>query len=191
MECRKFDLDMLREICMSQMPQDFPAAEIKPFSMIQQLYAKGLYSGYGFYDDQTLLGYALFCGTPDKKYLLLDYLAVLAPFRSGGLGSQMLACIRDSFAAYHALLLEVEDDDYAPTAAEQELQSRRIRFYQRNGVKMSAVRSYVYRCRFKIMYMELQESMDNRTVYNALDAVYHTLFTPVQLARHVEISNLE
>ncbi len=187
-EIKRLDFETLKSICHTQMPLDFPAAEIKPFPIIERLYKKGLYIGYGLYEGQALLGYALFCSTSDQRYILLDYLAVLQTHRCGGYGSQFLALLKQSLSSYACLLLEVEDDDYAQTKDELELRQRRIGFYIRNDIHMSAVRSFVYGCRFKIMYTPLAEPVNDDNVYDALHAVYHTLFSRKQFVQNAEIS---
>lgn len=187
MEIKKLSIDMLRLICSKQMRLDFPADEIKPFSMIEQLYHKGVYSGYGFYENDTLLAYAFFCNTNDRKYILLDYLAVLQKHRSGGYGSRFLSMLREQLSDYNCLLLEVDDDNFAKTDAEQALRRRRIGFYLRNGVEKSPVRSVVYGCHFKIMYIPLAKPAGKQDVYDALASLYRTLFTPKQFMQNAEI----
>lgn len=121
------ELAVLRE---TEMTEAFPPAELKPFAAMKALYDSGLYHPMGAYEGETLVGYAILWESPGTRYLLLDYLGVLAERRNQGLGGQILQCLKTAFSHWDGILAESEAPDGGPNDA---LRRRRMGFYTRNG----------------------------------------------------------
>ena len=68
---RELSLQEMQEIYDGQMQEDFPPAEIKPFSTIRLLYERGEYLGLGMLTKEgSILAYAFFvvCRPPGQGF---------------------------------------------------------------------------------------------------------------------------
>ncbi len=107
----------------------FPAAERKPFSMLEEMQRQGLGEILAMTDDnEAFLGLAVVLRRGDL--VLLDYLAVAPEGRSRGVGSETLRQLAARFAGSR-LLIEIELPDEAAANNSQRL--RRRQFYLRAG----------------------------------------------------------
>lgn len=112
------------------MRDSFPESEIRTFENQQHLLNNPLYTVYVLREEKTIL--AFFAEWQNDTYRFLEHLAVNKDYRSRGLGSKTLQ-------SYNALsnkpvILEVEPP-------EDNIQIRRVKFYERNGYYLS---SYSY-----------------------------------------------
>ena len=58
--CRELTIEEVLGIYSSIAPLHFPKAELKPVENVKKYLENDLYTGYGFYENETLLAYALF-----------------------------------------------------------------------------------------------------------------------------------
>ena len=65
--------------------RSFPRAERKPFGFIRKAYRQGKTDIWCILRDGTFLGFAATMNSP--RLVMLDYLAVLKPYRGQGIGS--------------------------------------------------------------------------------------------------------
>ena len=73
------------------MRKQFHPGELKRLSHLHEMCARGLYAAYGLWSGDNLIAYALLGNTPDGRYLLLDYYAVLPEHQDQGWGGRFLA----------------------------------------------------------------------------------------------------
>ncbi|RDU36006.1 hypothetical protein DRW41_15570 [Neobacillus piezotolerans] len=129
------NLDDLRLI-YGLFQRDFAPEELKDFGQLERLVAMGKYKLLLAYHKhfEELIGYSCIYEIEEINALWLDYIAVDIKFRNSGYGSALF----NSIASYKqeddflGVFLEVEipgEED----EAEQEIQKRRIRFYEKNG----------------------------------------------------------
>ena len=156
-----------KQVYEEQMVRDFPPDELKSWRAIEKMLDEGMYRTCGLFAGEELCAYAYLLQAPGVPLMLLDYLAVCADRRGQGHGSAMMQQLA---ALPQPLLLEVEDTAYAADAAELQTRERRIHFYRKNGIRMSAVRACLFGCRFAIMYSG--EPQADQTIYDALTATY-------------------
>lgn len=161
------------------MHRDFPPSEIKPFSMIEDLWKKGLYRCYGFYEkaDDKLRAYAFTMTDTDVNMLLLDYFAVCKEARGKGYGSAALALLKENCLEWDGIIVEVEDDDTTDDTEEKQLRRRRIAFYERNGVRMTAARSFAFGVDYKLMTVILGNERAEERVGEKLASVYKKMLS--------------
>ncbi|WP_156424403.1 GNAT family N-acetyltransferase [Bacillus sp. FJAT-27445] len=125
-----------------QLQRDFPPEELKEYSQMERLIAKGKYkillAKHKGLD--ALVGYACIYEIHEINGLWLDYIAVDLPFRNSGYGSALFNVIAGykKEEGFLGVFLEVEIPG-EQDGPEQEIQKRRIRFYERNGAKRLAV----------------------------------------------------
>lgn len=154
--------EQARSIYDHEMQRDFPAAEIKPWEVGEALFQKGCYEFLTAYDDARFVGYA-WVYAPKQGAVLLDYFAVLPPFRGTGMGSQILRAL---MARYEILILESEHPDTAP---DPEIAQRRLAFYARNGMMNTGLRVLLFGVDFSILS---SKPIDAR---QEMDAIYRGL----------------
>ncbi len=147
------DLDLI----YPYMEKDFPANELKPFSMIQKSFETGFMEGYGFYQQtedgtEALLAYALFVSI--ENMMLFDYLAVVPEYRNSGVGSKFLAQLQEKLKGKDCIIGEVENPDYCEDETEKHTMQRRIAFYKRNGVRDTGVSGCVYGAEYRFFELE-------------------------------------
>lgn len=179
----------LAEVFHKHMIQDFPADELKPLEALQALQKKGVYRCYGFYDENQLVAYALLVQQPQGSYLLLDYLAVCAPFRSHGYGSQCLQLLKEACREqYHGLLAELERPEMTEDTGEKEIRRRRIGFYERNGLRNTNIYATLFQVPFTVYYFPFDDDPGDDKLYTELDQIYHTMFPAQIYEQHVQLS---
>ncbi len=180
------------------MIEDFPPDELKSLEQIQGALELGRYACYGLYADGELAGY-VFLERLNNDYLV-DYIATFPQKRNGGLGTELLAILRDAlkdsdsvigevedpaFAATEeealkdsdSVIGEVEDPEFAATEEERSLQTRRLGFYLRNGILDTGVRAVCFGVHYRILTFptKKQHSMDEiRELYKMQYGNFHS-----------------
>ncbi|MCI5996384.1 MAG: GNAT family N-acetyltransferase [Blautia sp.] len=185
---RELDRCEMAGIYRTQMQEDFPPAERKPWERIEQMIEDGVYFACGLYEDETLMAYA-FCVETKGGYVLLDYYAVAEQARGKGIGSRFLELFREKLSerGCRALLLEVENPAFAGTEEEHRNQERRIRFYEKNGITLTKHRSRLFGVEYRIMILPVLDEFTEALVPGALDEIYHTMFPEKYFGREVVI----
>ncbi|MBE6989185.1 MAG: GNAT family N-acetyltransferase [Ruminococcaceae bacterium] len=113
-----------------ELSEAFAENERKPLPDILALVAAGRYEPWGLFAGGRMVGYAALWRCKGIPLVLLDYLGVSAALRSGGLGSMILARLREGgFPIVTESELPVPGD----SDSENALRLRRIGFYRRNG----------------------------------------------------------
>ena len=89
MQIRLLDGAAAQEIYETRMVQDFPAAELKPFSAVREMMQAGIYEPLVLEDEAGVLqAYAWQVLLPGRRSALLDYFAVRSDLRGGGIGTR-------------------------------------------------------------------------------------------------------
>lgn len=172
---RKLNKDEIKQIYETNMQNDFPPAEIKPLSAIYRMIDAGNYEGKGLYKDDELLAYVFMSFTRPKDVALIDYLAVCTKYRGKGIGSELISAIREDMFEWRGIILEVENPEFAADEVDYNIQCRRINFYQKNNVELSAVKLSLFGVPFRIMHF-IDFSLEKRHVRNKLEDIYHVMF---------------
>jgi GNAT superfamily N-acetyltransferase len=181
-------LEEMRKLYETRMQEDFPQDELKPFSRIAELSAKGGYAGYGMMGGEGRLdGYALFVRMKAGKgaNYLFDYLAIDKNQRGTGIGTRFLRELTEVFREADMVVGECEDPDKAENAGERQKRERRIRFYERNGICSTGVTSKVYGVDYRVMEVVNGKRHSDREVRLVLDALYREIF-PDSIYREIE-----
>ncbi len=169
-----------------QMRRDFKPQGLKPLELLLRLEQAGRYGGYGFYEGDALLGYALLAYAEQSPDVLLDYFAVCPTRRNQGLGQRFLTqLITELSGDYRALLLEVADPRYGREAADQDLNRRRIDFYRRCGVELRDLGCCVQDEHYVMMVKPLAGAVDDCQIQASLTDIYTAFFGVAHLAEKV------
>ncbi|WP_434309912.1 GNAT family N-acetyltransferase [Hominifimenecus sp. rT4P-3] len=158
------------------MKADFPEAELKPLTRIQNMTKEGYYEPYGLYEDGALQGYAFFVN--GGEFCLLDYYAVLQEKRGSGYGSRFLKMIGRHYKEKSGLFFEVERPDEAVSLEERAVRERRIEFYQKNGLRNTEIRSRIFGVGYQVMYLPCQKDGTDEELKAELNELYHRMFPP-------------
>lgn len=166
-----------------QMLRDFTPQELKPLELLLRLEQARRYAGYGFYEGEELLGYALLAYAEHSPDVLLDYFAVCPSRRNQGLGQAFLTQLMAELGSgRRALLLEVEDPHYGRDEADRDLRSRRMGFYQRCGVELRKLRCCVQEEHYVVMVKPLAGDVDDCQIQASLTDIYTAFFGQARLA---------
>ena len=181
---QKLTLNEIKEIYDTHMQEAFPQSELRPYKNIEMLFQRGNYVCYGLFEDEKLIAYAYFSRTTDRRYVLLDYFAVVSGLRGGGIGSRMFSLLREEMQSLDGILLEVESVESTQNPEEIALRERRIAFYERNGCTLTRAKCLLYGVDFRIMALPLSQPVPNdQTVLFELESIYHVMFDDALYAK--------
>ena len=124
----------------------FPASEKKPFSMIWKMHKKGASHVWRFTREGKFAGIIITIN--GEKQILLDYLAVDEKQRGTGIGSEILALMRQHYAG-KGVFLEIESVyEDCENKAER---IRRKHFYEKAGMKSMEVFVWLFGVKMELM----------------------------------------
>lgn len=171
MQVTLLTLPELRNLYDTAMAQDFPPAERKPFSAMEALLRRGVYEPLLFTGTAgEPLAYALQVIAPGVPCALIDYFAVRADLRGGGVGTRALHTLRRHYAGrLSALLTECEHPAEAP---DPETAKRRIGFYLRAGAQSAAIESRVAGVRYMVLALPCRGALPEAAAADALRRLY-------------------
>lgn len=186
MHLKQLTLEEVRSIYHAYLLSDFPPAEVKPMSRIEEMWNHGIYGAYGLYEKEELAGYALFVIPPEGNVILLDYFAICSDKRCGGYGSKFLKLLAENIKDRQGILLEVENPEFAIDEESKTLMERRIGFYERNGLNLTDVSSCLFTVEYRTMILLFNNDLelDHR---KELNGIYHAMFPQEVYEKHVEI----
>lgn len=169
---------------------DFPADEQRPLESILELLGEGNYFALGYFteDSDEPLAYAMFAGEKGSPIFLLDYYAVSPKTRGQGVGGKFLSRFADFLPqkGISHILLEVESLEHASDEDERLIRSRRISFYEKNGCKMTGIKSWLLGVDYSVMLLSFGSvALTDDEVRDNLRAIYKLILTPL-----VESGNL-
>lgn len=174
MQIRLLDCAGAQNIYETRMVQDFPAAELKPFSAVREMMQAGIYEPLVLEEaDGRLLAYAWQVLLPGRRSALLDYFAVRSDLRGGGIGTRALHALADHYRdRLDDLILECEHPDEAPDRAAAK---RRIAFYLRAGACATRIESRVFGVRYNILTLPCGGHETDAVVSRELKDLYRMM----------------
>ena len=200
MKYEVMNVRQIREIYTERIIKDFAPDEVKPLSRILNGLSAGHYACYGAVEEEKIAAYAFF--VIDGRNAMVDYLAVREDLRGRGTGSRFIRMMIDDLQEkYNCVLLESEDPDYAADQEDYAVRDRRIRFYFRNRLVPTGIRSEVWHVHYRILalpvghippdeeigriYSGMYRVMMPKKYYNKMFS-YHIDAMPVSAAIHDE-----
>ena len=188
-EChmKKLTAEQVLSVYTGVAQEHFPVEELKPAAMVEKLLQEGAYEGLGLFYGETLAAYALFAQVPGRDVLLLDYYAVLAAYRNGGVGSLFLQKMKGCYSDREEILLETEKPEAAESRAEYALRVRRNGFYERNGAVLTKICSRVYGVDFDIFAIPLTTMPSDEEAYLAYSEIYRYMLGEENYGQHVSM----
>lgn len=181
MELRILQIPELAQLYAQELQAVFPPAELKPLAAMEALRAQGKYDPLGVWEGDTLLGYALIWLDESRRYALLDYLGVMRGKRSSGLGTEILGLLGTRYTHIFGEAEAPDDGD----AAVNDLRSRRLGFYLRNGFRILDYDCALFGVHFKCLYRGPEG--DDGAVLKMHRKVYADHFSPAHMARCIQL----
>lgn len=189
---RQLSWEETKYLYNTNMQQDFPTLEIKPFGMMEDLHRKGLNESYGLWkeNETELSAYAVFEKAHQGNVWLLDYFAVDREKRGLGLGSifldQLRAVLKDG-AAVDAVFLEIERIEKAEDEEQRLVRERRKSFYLKNGLKETNVFTVADGgLDYEILCLPVQKQIVGQAAGEKMNRIYETFFAEGSYEVHVE-----
>ena len=188
MELKILNKAELERLYYSEMKRAFPPSELKPLKSMEDMRDTGRYEPWGLFEGEELLGYAMFWMEPDLPHVLLDYLGTMEGKRGNGLGTTMLRLLQEHYAPRGAIFGEAERDN-SPDPEERALQSRRLDFYFRNGLRYAGYDCALFGVHYETLILggedvtaeELMKA--HRTIYRRqIPAKHYERFVQIPLA---------
>ena len=192
MEIKLISREALKMIYEEHMVVDFPADELKPWAAINALYDRGVYQSYGLYEGEALLGYACLTKQAEADWLLLDYYAICAKYRSHGYGSQFITKLWEALKDKQGIFVEIELIACAKDDAEREIRTRRRQFYLRNGLEATRMRTKLFGVDYEMLFMPCAgPALSDEALLKELCKVYQTMLPPKAFDAYVKLELAE
>ena len=115
-----------------------------------------------------------------RRFALLGWLGVYPTVRGGGIGAQFVELIKERYARYECVFLEVTQ------YPELEKARRLAGFYKRHGWQETPVGRYEIGGEPTLL-LHLGEAPERQAVKYAIEAVYSPMYQPAALSRHVRV----
>lgn len=186
---RKFSNAELLKVYEERLVNEFHKEEIKPYELIKRLVEEDKYIGYGLYEGDKLVAYALLCKSENGEYIMLDYYVVESEFRGSGYGSKFLNELYEVTKSYKGIIGEIEDPNYAIDKDDLEYRKKRIKFYEKNGLHHTNLRSSVFGVKYIVMIMTKDKFVEKQ-IEESLRSIYKELFGEEALDKQIEISTV-
>ena len=165
----------IARVYREHMTRDFAPDERRPLSWLWRSWIRGEYEGWGLYEGEAFLGYALFVRLGDWR--LFDYFAIVPEHRCEGRGTQFLRLLAEKMKDARAVIGEVEDPDRAETREDRLLRQRRLRFYTDEGYVDTGITSQVFGVDYRILRVPGGGPVTDAEIRDAYRRIYRTLFS--------------
>lgn len=181
---RKLNLTQIKDLHTQCMKRDFPKNELRPYSMIKKLYKNNKYVVYGAFNDEVLLGYSCIMMSDSENCLLLDYFAVQPQLRGSGMGSEffnlLIAMLKKEHSNKAIIIIECENPEVSVNLSEKNIRERRIRFYTRNGAKVTNSYWHAFGVDYSLLTVTINDSVKfNSNIGEVTYNLYMQCFTPL------------
>lgn len=185
--------EQIEKLCMEQMINDFPKEELKPTELILHLADRGVYFGFGLFEDEDndmskLKAYALLAKDNKSNWYLLDYFAVVSKYRQGGFGSWFLNSLMKTLnERSEGIILEIELIDAARNNEERDIRTRRRNFYLKNNIFTSGISSKVFETEFEILYYADNKEKKRELIEEKYSDIYKTMLPIDMFEKNFEL----
>ena len=188
---RELNRDEVVALYKTNLKEDFTPEELKPIMAMEYLMEEGNYFAYGMYEEEKLMAYAFFASAPEREYVLLDYYAVTADSRGRGIGTKFMREWQEALreCGCKAVLAEVEAPDVIEDERERHNSQRRMEFYHRNGLRDTAIRTWLFRVKYRILSLDLASPESKEVLYRELIRIYRRIFPDFYFGKQVVMSD--
>ena len=109
----------------------------------------------------------------NNNYILISFLAVFEEYRGEGIGTKLLAEIKEKFNDKKGIVLEVESPKNATSEKDKIIREKRIKFYEKSNYKMlKNTKIFFGYNSFNIMFLNNRDNIDEKEITNVLNEFY-------------------
>lgn len=189
--------EKIKYIYETFMVNDFPLCELKPLSIILNAKKENHYRCFALIDDidnekDVVCAYTYFASDDNWETVLLDYFAVNENIRGRGTGSKMLELVKDYFknnTSVSNVIVESESIESAKNDEENFIRTRRIRFYENNGLKKFCCRPVVFGTEYTMLVLEVnkEKEIDETEIVNSYLNIYKSILTEKMFEENIKV----
>lgn len=111
----------------------FPEEERKPLEILQGCYQKGYTKFIKIVNDDNVVGFMILNRVKENGYVILDYFAILSPYRNKGFGTKAMELLIEKEKENAGIFVEIEKLGLGKDKTENLLREKRKRFYEKFG----------------------------------------------------------
>ncbi len=177
-QIKQLSLDDTKNIYQKYMKKDFPMGELRPFHGIERAWENGGYEAYGYYDGDDLIAYATIFFDQGDIYAILDLYAVAEELRGRGIGSEFLKKLIPELTEWDGIFIEAESPESAKKDEDRKIREDRLRFYVKNGAKMTGVNCLLFGVDYNILYFPVRKDLSPEDdIFETVDSLYKRLYS--------------
>lgn len=171
----KIKFKEFKRLYRTRMVQDFPSNERPKLQGFRKRMLKYNEEVFIYSEDNKEKAY-LIVDELEENYILISFLAVYKEYRGQGIGSKLLKEIREKYQNKKAILLEVENPEYAKEK-ERTIMEKRISFYKKSDYEIvSNLEMEMFFVQYKIMALKNGNFiMDKETIARVIQNYYNKI----------------
>jgi GNAT superfamily N-acetyltransferase len=181
MELRVLSEKELAAVYRRHLVPAFPPSELRPLHAMREMVRQGVYRPWGLADGEEIVGEA-FVWACAPGWGLLDYLCVAPERRGGGLGTALIAAVREAERGT-VLFGEAEVPACAP---DPDAARRRLDFYRRCGARQARYRAAVFGVPYHTLFWA-EGAMDEAALLAVHREAYRSRLGPAAWRRFIRI----
>ncbi len=175
---------MTETIYKERMIIDFPKDELKPLGIILDAMDRGMYEALGLFDEENMIGY-VFLVKLERNYLV-DYLAIFPDKRNSGAGGVMVQLVSEYLREADNIVVEVENPEFAQDEAQNDIQSRRLAFYLRNGCLDTGLRVKTFGVPFMLLKIGAGKYSDLDALWDLYQSFYREVLPKDMFEKNIK-----
>ena len=169
---KKADLKKFKEIYRKHIIKDFPRGERSSLNNFKKRITSKNEELYIFSENGEEKAYTIIANL-DNNFILISFLAVFEKYRGEGIGTKLLAEIKEKFKAKKGIILEVESPEDAISEKDKIIREKRIKFYEKSSYKMlKNTKIFFGNISFNIMTLNNKDNIDEKEIANVLNEFY-------------------
>ena len=171
----KIKFKEFKRLYRTRMVQDFSSNERPKLQGFRKRMLKYNEEVFIYSEDNKEKAY-LIVDELEENYILISFLAVYKEYRGQGIGSKLLKEIREKYQNKKAILLEVENPEYAKEK-ERTVMEKRISFYKKSDYEIvSNLEMEMFFVQYKIMALKNGDFvMDKETIARVIQNYYNKI----------------
>ena len=169
---KKVDLKKFKEIYRKHIVKDFPREERSSLNNFKKRIINKNEELYVFSENGEEKAYTIIANL-DNNFILISFLAVFEKYRGEGIGTKLLAEIKEKFKAKKGIILEVESPIDAISEKDKIIREKRIKFYEKSNYQMlKNTKIFFGNNSFNIMLLNNKDNIDEKEIAKALNEFY-------------------
>lgn len=169
---KKIKIQEFKELYRKHIVQDFPKTERPNLKGFRRRILKYNEKVFIFEEEKIKKGYCLVSEV--GEYILVTFLAVYKENRGQGIGTKILNELKEKYNNKKGILLEVENPDFAENEKEKEIQTKRIKFYEKSEFEIVPnLNIKIFFVNFRIMiYHQEEQEIERDEIVDRLKEYY-------------------